>query len=223
MKTTLVHHLADLPAAAARFTHWLLPLLAALLVAAGAAPVRASPIGQFSPYAGSGNVSVFDAALGTGGWVGSIDGLVDPNTGLPMPLASVVLFQVDSASQTFTGTFELTGGFDLGSVLSGLVSGTVTAPDILDNGGQFAIDYIVQGGTGVFARQTGFGLSFLDFTPTASPDNYSEAGLFVLEPAAVVPTPAPALLLLSSLGLLAWMRRRTAAADGDSPGQESDA
>jgi hypothetical protein len=29
---------------------------------------------QFSPYSGQGNVSVFDAAAGTGGWVGSIQG-----------------------------------------------------------------------------------------------------------------------------------------------------
>lgn len=53
MKTTLVHHLAGLPAAAARPTHWLLPLLAALLIGAGAAPVRAAPISQASPYAGT--------------------------------------------------------------------------------------------------------------------------------------------------------------------------
>jgi hypothetical protein len=160
---------------------------------------------QFSPYSGQGNVSVFDAAAGTGGWVGSLQGLVHPQNGDPFDLVSVVLFSVDGVSQTVNGQFEWTGAFDLGSRLFGQLSGTVSEADILLQGGQLALDYLIEGGTGVFAGVSGFGLAFIDFDPLASGDNnYTEAGLVV----ASVPVPASPLLAMTALVMLAALHRR---------------
>lgn len=159
---------------------------------------------QFSPYSGQGNVSVFDAAAGTGGWVGSIQGLVHPLSGDPFDLVSVVLFSVDGSNQTIGGQFEWTGAFDLGSSLFGRLTGTVSDPDILLLGGQFALDYLFDGGTGVFTGASGFGLAFIDFDPQASGDNYVEAGLVV----ASVPAPHSMLLAMTALLVLASLRRR---------------
>ena len=160
---------------------------------------------QFSPYSGQGNVSVFDAAAGTGGWVGSLQGLVHPLSGDPFDLVSVVLFSVDGLSQTVSGQFEWTGAFDLGSSLFGRLTGTVSDDDILLLGGQFALDYLIDGGTGVFAGAGGFGLAFVDFDPLASGDNnYTEVGLVV----ASVPVPNSSLLAMTAVVLLAAGRRR---------------
>ncbi len=160
---------------------------------------------QFSPYSGQGNVSVFDAAAGTGGWVGSLQGLVHPLNGDPFDLVSVVLFSVDGPGQTVSGQFEWTGAFDLGSSLFGRLTGTVSDEDILLQGGQFALDYQIDGGTGLFAGASGFGLAFIDFDPLASGDNnYAEAGLVVVS----VPVPDSSLLAMTALMLLATLRRR---------------
>ena len=160
---------------------------------------------QFSPYSGQGNLSVFDAAAGTGGWVGSLQGLVHPLSGDPFDLVSVVLFSVDGLSQTVSGQFEWTGAFDLGSSLFGRLTGTVSDDDILLLGGQFALDYLIDGGTGVFAGAGGFGLAFVDFDPLASGDNnYTEVGLVV----ASVPVPNSSLLAMTAVVLLAAGRRR---------------
>ncbi len=159
---------------------------------------------QFSPYSGQGNVSVFDAAAGTGGWVGSLQGLLHPLSGDPFDLVSVVLFSVDGPSQTVSGQFEWTGAFDLGSSLFGRLTGTVSDDDILLQGGQFALDYLIDGGTGVFTGAGGFGLAFIDFDPLAGGDNYVEAGLVV----ASVPVPNGMLLAMSALVVLAASQRR---------------
>ena len=182
-----------------------LALCAGLVCSVLGASVPAQAAQQFSPYSGQGNVSVFDAAAGTGGWVGSLQGLVHPLSGDPFDLVSVVLFSVDGPSQTVSGQFEWTGAFDLGSSLFGRLTGTVSDDDILLQGGQFALDYLIDGGTGVFAGAGGFGLAFVDFDPLASGDNnYTEVGLVV----ASVPVPNGMLLAMSALVLLAASQRR---------------
>jgi hypothetical protein len=159
--------------------------------------VHAAPISIDAFTSGSGNVSVFDAAAGSGGWVGSLEGFSDPFTSVPLSLVSVVLFTIDNAADTFTGTFEFTTT-DLLSSFFGTLSGDVD-DDVLLNGGQFRIDYQVQGGTGLFSAASGFGLGLLDFDLNGTPDNYREAGLFVMQ------VPVPATLGLSALALLAML------------------
>ena len=124
----------------------------------GATAAQAEAVSFFVPYEGGGNVSVFDAPAGTGGWVGSIVQSPDPAVTSPLSLVSVVLFTVDELSKTLSGTFEFTTT-DLLSTLFGELSGSFVEDDILTAGGQFSIDYTVQGGTGQFSRATGFGLA----------------------------------------------------------------
>jgi hypothetical protein len=172
------------------------PGLSALALAAAlAAPAQAGPIDLNAFTSGSGNVSVFDAAAGTGGWVGSLEGFADPFTAAPLSLVSVVLFTLDNATDTFTGTFEFTTT-DLMSSFFGTLSGDAD-DDVLLNGGQFRIDYQVLGGTGVFSAATGFGLGLLDFDLAGTPDNYREAGVFAMQ------VPEPATWALVALGLMA--------------------
>jgi hypothetical protein len=166
--------------------------LAATLLVAGAA--QATPVSHFVPYAGQGNVSVFDASAGAGGWVGSIDEVPDPANAQPLSLVSVVLFTLDRAAHTLAGTFEFTTT-DLLSTLRGEVSGTFVNDDILSQGGQFSLDYQILGGSGQFLRANGFGLAFVDFNPNAPGDNYSESGLLSF----TVPTPATLALVLTGL------------------------
>jgi hypothetical protein len=177
---------------------WLRRTLAGgALVVLGATAARAEAVSYFVPYEGSGNVSVFDAAAGTGGWVGSIVQSPDPAVSTPLELVSVVLFTVDESNNTMRGTFEFTST-DLLNTLFGELSGSFIDDDILSNGGQFSIDYTVLGGTGLFSRAIGFGLAFVDFDPLAGGDNYRESGLLAFE----VPTaPTLALALLGLLGL----------------------
>lgn len=170
----------------------------------------ADPVSYFVPFAGSGNVSVFDPAAGSGGWVGSIDQAPPPLVPNPLSLVSVVLFQLDAATQTLTGSFEFTSAADLASTLVGTLSGSFFDADVLASGGQFAIDYTITGGTGAFFGASGFGLSFLNFDPTASFDNYAEAGLLNFSVPAVVPTPGTLALLAAGLLGLALSRRQAA-------------
>lgn len=170
----------------------------------------ADPVTYFVPFDGSGNVAVFDAAAGSGGWVGSIDQTPPPDVPMPLSLVSVVLFQLDAATQTLTGTFEFTSAADLASTLYGTLSGSFFDADILTGGGQFSIDYAITGGSGVFFGASGFGLSFLNFDPAASFDNYSEAGLLSFSVPAAVPTPGTLALLLAGLLGLAVSRRQAA-------------
>lgn len=178
--------------------------LAAGLLGGAATPAAASPL-QFDPFSGQGNVSVFDAAAGTGGWVGSLDGLTDPATGLATPALSFVLFTLDSLTHTLSGQFEFTTT-DLGSTLTGLVQGTVSNDDILSQGGQFSLDYSITGGSGLFAGARGYGLSFLDFDAAAAAgsDNYRESGVMVYD------VPEPSSLLLSALAIMALLGLRAA-------------
>ena len=170
----------------------------------------ADPVSYFVPFNGSGNVSVFDAAAGSGGWVGSIDQTPPPDVPNPLSLVSVVLFQLDAATQTLSGSFEFTSAADLASTLYGTLSGSFFDADILTSGGQFSIDYSIAGGTGNFFGASGFGLSFLNFDPSGAFDNYAEAGLLNFSVPAAVPTPGTLALLAAGLLGLAATRRRAA-------------
>lgn len=154
----------------------------------------------FVPFEGSGNVSVFDAAAGTGGWTGSITQSSFPAVPAPLDLVSVLLFQLDAATQTLSGTFEFTTT-DLASTLFGEVSGSYVDADILLSGGQFSLNYNIAGGSGMFLRASGYGLSFLDFSPAPGAfDNYAEAGALVFSVA------EPGTLALAAFALLAmWV------------------
>ena len=185
-------------------------LCATFLAPFAVTTATAAPVNYFVPYLGQGNLSVFDAAAGTGGWVGSIDEVPDPaNPGAPLSLVSVVLFTIDRAANTLMGTFEFTTT-DLLSTLFGELTGTFLDSGILTQGGQFSIDYRIDGGSGQFAGASGFGLAFVDYTPAGTFNNYSESGLLVFS----VPTPATGALVLAGVlaGLLASAsaRRKTA-------------
>ena len=164
----------------------------------------------FVPCLGQGNASVFDATAGTGGWVGSIDEVPGPaNPGTPLSLVSlvsvvsVVLFTLDRAAHTLTGTFQFTTT-DLLSTLFGELTGTFLDSDILTQGGQFSIDYRIDGGSGQFAHASGFGLAFVDYNPAGTFNNYGESGLLAF----TVPTPATGGLVLAGLLALGVSRRR---------------
>jgi hypothetical protein len=175
---------------------WLRRTLAVLSLALlGASAAQAEAVTYFVPFGGQGNVSVFDASAGTGGWVGSLDQTPDPLVAAPLSFVSVVLFTADQLAQTLTGTFAFTTT-DLQNTLFGELTGSYAEIDILNSGGQFSVNYNVLGGTGLFARATGFGLSFVDFNPFSAGDNYSESGLLLFQ----VPAPAP--LALVALGLM---------------------
>ncbi len=183
---------------------WLRRALAGLSLALlSATAAQAEAVTYFAPFGGQGNVLVFDPSSGTGGWVGSIDQTPDPLVATPLSFVSVVLFTADQLAQTLMGTFEFTTT-DLQSTLFGELTGTYAEIDILNSGGQFSVNYNVLGGTGQFARATGFGLSFVDFNPLATGDNYSESGLLLFQ----VPSPAPAALVALGLTGLALQRRR---------------
>jgi hypothetical protein len=170
-------------------------LLASLALALPLAAL-AAPVTYFVPFSGQGNVSAFDASAGSGGWVGSIDQTAPPVVDNPLSLVSVVLFQLDAATQTLTGSFEFSTT-DLASTLFGTLSGSYFDADILNTGGQFSVDYTILGGTGLFSAASGFGLSFVDYNPAGTFNNYAEAGLLNFT------VPAPGSLALAAAGLLA--------------------
>jgi hypothetical protein len=152
---------------------------------------------------------VFDAAAGSGGWVGSLQQTPPPDVADPLSLVSVVLFQLDAATQTLTGSFEFTTT-DLASTLYGTLSASFFDVDILASGGQFSIDYNILGGSGAFGGASGFGLSFLNFDPAGGFDNYAEAGLLNFSVPAAVPNPGSLALVAAGLLGLAVSRRKVA-------------
>ena len=177
------------------------PLRHVVLCASFVLPLaaQADPVSYFVPFSGEGNLSVFDAAAGTGGWVGSLVQSPVPPVAAPLDLVSVVLFTLDAASRTLMGTFEFTTT-DLMSTLFGDLTGSYVNADILTTGGQFSIDYRILGGTGNFFRASGFGLSFVDFNPAGVFNNYTEAGLLNFD------VPEPGTALLAGLALLAAIK-----------------
>ncbi len=182
---------------------------ASSLALAFSAQAQAEPTPLFAPYGGSGNLVLFDAASGSGGWVGSILQFPDPEVATPLSLVSVVLFSFDAMTGRLSGSFEFTDAADLGGSLFGTLVGSTVAPDIFASGGQFSIDYTISGGTGGYAGASGFGLAFLNFDPTGGFENYSEDGLLNIS---VVPEPGSlALMLAGGLSLLLarqWAGRR---------------
>ena len=163
----------------------------------------AASTSYFLPYLGQGNVSVFDATAGTGGWVGSIDEVPAPSNPQPLSLVSVVLFTLDSANHTLTGSFQFTTT-DLLNTLSGDLIGSYVNDDILNLGGQFSLDYRILAGTGLFEGANGFGLAFVDFDPLAAFNNYQESGVLVFS----VPAPTTLALVLAGLAAVAVSRRK---------------
>ena len=164
----------------------------------------AAPTSYFLPYLGQGNVSVFDATAGTGGWVGSIDEVPVPSNSQPLSLVSVVLFTLDRATHTLTGSFQFTTT-DLLNTLTGDLIGSYVNDDILNLGGQFSLDYRILAGAGLFEGANGFGLAFVDFDPLAAFNNYQESGVLVFN----VPAPATLALVLAGLAAVAVSRRKS--------------
>ena len=181
-------------------------LLAAgcLLTLAAAPQVRAGELSNFV-FDGAGNLLVFDAAAGSGGWNGEIIEFADPALPAPLSFAVLVLFSYDAALNRLLGSFEFTQANDLGSAIFGSVEGGFTdMSGSLTGGGQLGLDYKVLGGTGRYAGSSGFGLSLLSFDPAATGDNnYVEQGLLV-----AVPEPGMAGLMAAGLVLLALVRSR---------------
>ncbi len=177
--------------------------VAALPWFAMAPAAQAAPL-VFAQFDGSGNVSLFDAATGKGGWVGSVLQTPDPGVPTPLDLVGVVLFQFNQMTRMLSGQFEFTRSSDLGATLFGQVTGRTENADLFSQGGQLELDYAIRGGTGDFAGANGFGLSFLNFDPNAGGDNYTETGLLTF----AVPEPGTLPLLAGALGLLVLLQRR---------------
>jgi hypothetical protein len=167
------------------------------------AAAEAATTSYFVPFEGAGNISIFDASTGSGGWVGSIDPTPDPLANPPFPGVSTVLFSFDAASRTLVGTFEINSG-DLLSTLFGTLTGSTTDTDFLASGGQLSIDYTITGGTGLFDSARGFGLAFVNYDPACAFNNYGETGLLNFS----VPTPSTLALMLPALALLALRRKQ---------------
>ena len=192
-----------------RLRRWLLSgLMAMSTLIPLTAQAAAEPL--FVPFEGAGNVSVFNVnpatGSGNGGWVGSIDQVAPPVVALPLSLVSVVLFNYNAMTQLLSGSFEFTTSDNLMSTLFGTLTGNTTDANILVNGGQFAIDYLITGGTGAFADANGFGLSFLTFNPAGTFNNYTESGLLLF----TVPLPGTLALVLAALLVAGTIRTHDA-------------
>jgi hypothetical protein len=177
-------------------------LLGVSLLLATAGPARALGL---VPYSGEGYLVVFDAAAGSGGWVGSITQFADPDSPVadPLSLVSVALFEFDTVARTLSGSFEFTTA-DLAGSLIGTLSGSFVDPEVFTSVGQLSLDYQIQSARGTLASWSGYGLSFLNFDPLATvPDNYSEEGLL----AVAVPEPSTVVLFAAGLLLLGATRR----------------
>lgn len=186
----------------ARFSRRALAAAACVLGLAGPL-AQAGTLAGFS-FEGQGNLLVFDAATGSGGWNGEIREFSDPAAPLPLSFAVLVTFDFDAAMNRLLGSFEFTQTDDLDSSIFGRVTGGFTDPaGNMDSGGQLELDYSVLGGTGRYADYGGFALSFLEFDPSASGDNYVEQGLIV-----AVPEPGMAWLVMTAGLLLAHTRQR---------------
>ncbi len=181
--------------------------LACLTALALAPTAHAGPL-VFAPFTGSGNAVVFDPSTGDGGWVGSIEQFPEPGLADPLQLVSVVLFRIDPLTQLLSGQFTFTRSADLGATLFGQVSGSTADADVFGQGGQIALDYSIQGGSGDFSGASGYGLSFLQVNPAGVPDNYSESGLLVFSTTQGVPEPGSLPLLAVALLALGLLRRR---------------
>ena len=188
---------------------WLALSVALVLPFTAPAAHAANTVDYFVPYSGEGNLAVFDVAAGTGGWVGAIDQSAFPVVASPLSFVSSVLFTLDTANNSFAGSFEFTTA-DLASSLFGTVGGSYANADVFNFGGQLSIDYQILGGSGMFAGASGFGLSLIEFDPNGTFNNYSEAGL--LSFAAPVPEPSTWLLMGLGLALLATAQKRRAGA-----------
>ncbi len=173
-----------------------------LLCAAVVLPLaaQAQSTAYLVPFDGSGNIAVFDATAGSGGWVGSLTQSPDGGSAPPLSFVSFVLFDLNQATRALSGTFEFTTT-DLASSLNGNVAGFSLNPDFLGNGGRLLLNYTVAGGTGQFAGANGFATSQLsyDVSDPFAFDNYTETGLLAFAVAAV---PEPASMLLMAAGLL---------------------
>lgn len=197
---------------------WRPALAAAAFAWAAQGSAQAAALPLFAPFSSTGNLSVFDPAAGSGGWVGALDGLFEPDSGAPLDAVQVVLFTLDTSGLGLTGSFEISSA-DLVSTLVGSISGSVSDPDVLLVGGQFDLDYTISGGSGLFAGASGFGLSFLSFDPQGSFDNYVQSGLFVFS----VAEPGSAWLAGSAAlaALLFGRRPRRRHQDSDDPAGRS--
>ena len=176
-----------------------LPL--ALPVAAQAGPVEYNVF-----FEGQGSL-VFDAATNTGAWTGTIDESPFPPVVSPLGLLSVVSFSFDGASGMLTGMFELTSASQFADTLVGRIDGLLTQGDFA-SGGQLALDYTIENGSGQFLQASGFGVSLLDFVaPVNGFSDYTESGVLVF----AVPEPAPWALTVAGLLALLATRRKAAA------------
>ena len=149
---------------------------------------------------------VFDVDTGMGAWTGTIDESPFPPVASPLGLLSVVSFSFDSASNMLSGLFELTSANQFADTLSGRIEGLLTQGDFA-SGGQLALDYFIENGSGRFLQAMGFGISLLDFAaPVNGFSDYSEAGVLVF----AVPEPAPLALTMAGLLALLATRRKVA-------------
>ena len=178
-------------------------LLGAVIALPGLLPTlaHATPTTYDAFLEGTG-ITVYNPSTGDGAWSGTLVDSPFPVPTLPLSLLTVVNFSFDSMSNLLTGDFEFTSAADFGSTLTGRVTGSFLFGDF-ETGGQLALDYDIQSGTGQFPRATGFLISLADISPLGGGfGSYSEfaSGQFVV--------PAPGTLALAAVALLALGRGR---------------